>query len=54
MRWELDDYNALGAGYGNEKSQSLILQFFEFLEGSRIAETSLMKSANEVEILPGR
>ncbi len=54
MRWELDDYAVLGAGYGNEKSQSLILQFFQFLEGSRIAETYLMKSTHEVEILPGR
>jgi hypothetical protein len=54
MRWELEDYNALGAGFGSQKSQSLILQLFEFLEGSRVIETSLMKSAHEIEILPGR
>jgi hypothetical protein len=53
MRWELDDYNALGAGFGGEKTQKLILQFFQFLENSRVAETYLMKSTDEVEILPG-
>ena len=52
-RWELDGYAALGADFGNETYQQLFLEWFEFLNTSRDAETCLMKSATDIAIPPG-
>ena len=49
-RWELDDYDALGAGWGNETYQRLMREWQEFADLSRAGETYLMKSAADVYI----
>jgi len=49
VRWELDDYSALGAGWGNKTYQRLLAEWGEYVEDS---ETYLMKSAADVS-MPG-
>lgn len=49
-RWELDDYAALGAGWGNEISQRLTREWMEFVDLSRDDEHYLMKSAADVSV----
>ena len=49
-RWELDDYAALGAASDDIGTQ-LMLEWFDFIDDSRPAETYLMKSAEDVIIL---
>jgi hypothetical protein len=49
-RWELDDYAALGAGWGNEISQRLSREWMEFVDTGRQSETYLMKSAADVYV----
>jgi hypothetical protein len=50
IRWELDDYDALGAGWGNETFQQLGREFFDFVDMGRDSETYLMKSAADVAV----
>ncbi len=50
-RWEVADYAALGAGWGNDEFVRLYKEWFEFLDDRRPAETYLMKSAADVAIL---
>ena len=50
-RWEIDDYAALGAGFGNEIMQRLWREWMEFSDLSRDSEGCLMKSAEDVDIL---
>ncbi len=50
-RWELDDYGALGSGFGDEVNQRLLQEWSEFGDDSRSGETYLMKSAADVAIL---
>jgi hypothetical protein len=52
-RWEVDDYAALGAGFGNETSQRLLKEWFAFQDQARDIETYLLKSAEDVDILGG-
>jgi hypothetical protein len=47
-RWEVDDYGALGAGWGDETNQRLMREWFEFMDQSRGSEVYLMKSASDV------
>ena len=49
-RWELDGYDSLGAGWGNETYQGLMKEWMEFIDQSRTGETYLMKSASEVSV----
>jgi hypothetical protein len=49
-RWELDDYAALGAGWGNETTQRLTREWIEFVDQSRDGETYLMKSTSDVSV----
>ena len=52
-RWDLDDYAALGAGFGDEVAVKLIQDWFEFVDQSRPFEAQLLKDAGEVDVLPG-
>ena len=52
-RYEIDDYDALGAGFGNETYQKLILEWVEFIDLTKEGETYLMKSATDVSVMPG-
>jgi hypothetical protein len=52
-RWELTDYNALGADFGTEAFQKAMLEWFDFVELSIPGDTALMKSATDVDILKG-
>ena len=52
-RWELDDYAALGEGFGTETLQKLALEYVEFTDTSRGMEASSMKSAGDVQIMDG-
>ncbi len=52
-RWELSDYAALGADWGNETFQDLIRQWVEFIEPSVPGETCMMKSAADIRIFKG-
>ena len=49
-RWELDDYDALGAGWGNETYQRLMREWMEFADLARDGERSLMKSTADVRV----
>jgi hypothetical protein len=49
--WELDSYSALGAGFGDESFQRLLGEWLSFVDGQ--IEASLMKSAQDVEVLAG-
>jgi hypothetical protein len=49
--WELDDYGALGAGFGTEAVQRLLGQWFSFADGQ--VQACLMKSAEDVDVLAG-
>lgn len=49
-RWEIDDYDALGAGWGNETLQNLMREWLEFVDLDRDHETYLMKSAADISI----
>jgi len=49
--WELDDYAALGAGFGDEAVQQLLGQWNGFIDGQ--VQASLMKSADDVDVLAG-
>ena len=50
-RWEISEYADLGSGFGDDVSQRLMGEFFEFVDRGRPAEASLMKSVNNVQIL---
>jgi hypothetical protein len=51
---EIDDYDALGAEFGNETLQKLNKEVFaEFIDLAGDSETYLMKSAEEVRIVEG-
>ena len=52
-RWDIDDYAALGSGFGDEAGIRLIQEWFELVDQSRPFEASLYKDANEVDVLPG-
>jgi len=52
-RWELDDYSALGAGFGTERFQKLGLEFRDFVDSAEGGETYLMKSASDIAIVKG-
>ena len=47
-RYELDDYDTLGADWGNETNQQLMREWLEFIDLNRASETYLMKSAHDV------
>jgi hypothetical protein len=52
-RWELADYAALGAGWGNETFQKLSTEWFEFIDTSIVGEVALMKSNTDILVQPG-
>lgn len=52
-RWDIDDYAALGAGFGDEVAVKLLQDWFEFVDQSRPFEAQLLKDAGEVDVLPG-
>jgi hypothetical protein len=49
-RWEVDDYGALGSGWGDETYQRLMREWMEFYDQSRDDENYLMKSTTEVNV----
>jgi hypothetical protein len=51
-RWELDDYDALGAEQ-TEANLRLMLESLEFIDLARDMETCLMKSTADVRIAEG-
>ena len=53
-RWEIDDYAALGSGFGDETAIRLANDWFEFVDQSRPMRATLLKSAAEVDVLPGQ
>jgi hypothetical protein len=50
VRWELDDYTALGAGFGDETFQELFRQWITFTDQRDPGETYLLKSADDVRV----
>ena len=48
-RWELDDYSALGAGFGTEKYQAVLNEWEDYADLNS-SETTLMKSVEDVTI----
>lgn len=48
-RFEIDDYGALGAGWGSETYQRLLRENMDFLEPS--FKATLMKSPTDVQVL---
>ena len=52
MRFELDDYAALGANFGSDALQKAWLEFFDYLAPNQ-GETYLMKSSEDVIIMKG-
>ncbi len=52
MRWELDDYAALGSGFGSDALQEAWREAFEYFAPNQ-GETYLMKSAEDVIIMKG-
>ena len=50
MRFELDDYDALGAGFGSDAFQRAFNEMFELVVPNE-QEAYLMKSSDEVSIL---
>ncbi len=54
MRWDLDDYAALGAGFGDAVNQRLLNEFFtDFLDEGAPAQAYLLKGSTVVESAPG-
>jgi hypothetical protein len=52
IRYEIDDYASLGAGFGSETLQKAWGEIFDALAPNQ-GETVLMKSAGEVMIMKG-
>jgi hypothetical protein len=52
MRFEIDDYAALGTGFGNEEMQKAWLEIYDAF-APNVGETCLMKSAEDVWIMKG-
>jgi hypothetical protein len=52
-RWELDDYAALGSGFGSDEFLALMIEWEEFGDSSRPQQSFLMKSEDDVRIVPG-
>ena len=52
MRWELDDYADLGAGFGSDALQQAWRDIFDAFAPNQ-GETYLMKSSSEVLIMQG-
>lgn len=53
VRWELADYDALGSGFGTEALQMAWLESWDLIDWSQRGETYLMKSASDVQVMPG-
>ena len=49
-RWELDDYAALGAGFGDDEFQAVMSEWNEYADDARPQQTVLMKSGDDVRI----
>ena len=52
MRFEIDDYAALGAGFGSEALQNAFLEIFDAFAPNE-GETAVMKSMEEIMIMKG-
>ena len=52
-RWELDDYAALGAGFGGDEFQAVMSEWNEYADDARPQQTVLMKSEDDVRIPEG-
>ena len=52
-RWIIDDYAALGAGFGNEENVRLTGEWMSFVDQTRPFQATLYTGATEVDILPG-
>ena len=52
-RWQIDDYAALGAGFGDENNVRLTREWMDYVDQTRPFQATLYKSAGDVVILPG-
>jgi hypothetical protein len=52
-RWELEDYAALGGGFGDHEFQAAMNEWDEYADTSRPQQSVLMKSEDDVRILEG-
>jgi len=52
-RWRIDNYAALGSGFGNEENVRLTSQWMEYVDQTRPFQATLYKDATEVDLLPG-
>jgi hypothetical protein len=54
LRYGLDGYDALGAGFGDEENVALLTEFFEqFLDHSHRPEAVLLKSRPALTVVEG-
>ncbi len=52
VRWEIESYGALGAGFGDEENQRLLNEFIgDFIDHTTRPEASLLRSASDVVML---
>jgi hypothetical protein len=52
-RWDVENYAALDAGWGDETHLRLLQELMAFTDQSQRAEAALMKSTSQVITLPG-
>lgn len=52
-RWQLDDYGALGAGFGDAENMRVMQEWMGLIDQTRPFQAALYKSTDEVDILPG-
>lgn len=54
MRWTIDDYSALGSGFGDEENVKMLAEFFgEFVDHTNRPEAVLMKTRDVLSIAEG-
>lgn len=52
-RWHIDDYSALGSGFGDSENVEMLQEWMELIDRNRPFQAVLYKDTSEVEILPG-
>jgi len=52
-RWQIDDYGALGSGFGDVENIRVLQEWMDLIDRTRPWQAALYKSTNEVDILPG-
>lgn len=52
-RWRIDDYAALGSGFGDDESIRVMQEWMHLVDTERPWQATLYKGTDEVDILPG-